>query len=447
MDWKQIILILSTLIITIVFYLQHGRMPSKFRRETMNAPSVTNKRDGFTATIENMEDFDPVCDNPYSDPKNLPLREYYIKSCFNSAYDGNDVSCSSIVARIEEGYRFIDLNVFPSEGKLYVGFSHGNTPNMDSGSLLFTDALQCIANNAFIPPTTPSAGAASWDYTTSPIIVHIRVFRKPDSTIDVIAEVAKIINPNSPEVPQPSYSAKYHVKDKMPIKVDSCTPLSEISGKMLFAVNAQNMIEVYTKPGNFEDQILPGTKNAVSLFANMVTGTRSFPAFYRYTDVLTTGRENTLMKNSNDLNSYHTNVRYMLLALPHPQDDRVQPNIQKFALNTSILVLPMRVYLGDGVGENLALNNHIFKYNSTSFVPASKLQMSIETYVPLNPREFYGQSDNSIKDKTADIPSPPKPSDSTVNAILIGSGVALGIFAFTFLVISMASTGADKQSQ
>ena len=430
MDWKQIVIILSVLIIVTVFY-------QKYQHKTIS--------------LENMDDFNPVCNNPYSDPTNLPLREYYIKSCFNSAYDGNDVSCSTIKSRIEEGYRFIDLNVFSSENKLYVGFSHGNTPNMDSGSLLFTDALDCIANSAFIKPSNPSAGAASWDYTKSPIIVHIRAFRKPDSTVDVIAEVAKIINPNlgitsNDKVSEPSYSQKRYVDDKnMPIQVNSCTPLLDISGKMLFAVNAQNMIEVYTKPGNFEDQIPTTTTKAAASFANMVTGTRSFPTFYRYTDVLTTGRENTLMKNSNDLNSYNTNVRYMILALPHPQDDRVQPNIQKFALNTSILVLPMRVYLGDGVGENLALNNHIFKYNNTSFVPAAKLQMSIEKYVPLNPREFYGQSDNSIQNKTADIPSPPKPSDSTVNAILIGSGVALGIFAFTFLMITIVPSSTNTQ--
>jgi hypothetical protein len=69
----------------------------------------------------------------------------------------------------------------------------------------------------------------------------------------------------------------------------------------------------------------------------------------------------------------------MIIVYPHPTDERPQPDIELFALNCSALILPMRVYLGDDSG-NLAMNTHIFNYNQSAFVPASKLQLTIENY-------------------------------------------------------------------
>jgi hypothetical protein len=388
MDWKHILLILSVLIIVIVFYLQHGRMPSKFRREatntegmvgSMNTPIANKQRDGFTSKNTN------TCNNSYSDPKNLPLREYYVKASFNTAYDGNDVSCSTIITRLAEGYRFIDFNVFSASGDVYVGFSQGNTPTLDSASLKLSDALQCIAKHAFVKPTTPPASAVSWDYTDLPLIISIRVFRSATSTVDVISSVANIINPtsgstSSGKVSAPAYSSNYYLNEKnMPVQVDSCTPLSKISKKIIFTMNIENILEVYTPNAEFASNVPDATKTAANTFVNFYTGGHTCPAYYRYTDTSLTSRTNTLMKNNDDLNSYQTNVRYMMIVFPHPLDANVQPDVQLFALNCSVLLLPMRVYLGDDSGK-LALNTFIFDYNKTAFVPASKLQLTINNY-------------------------------------------------------------------
>jgi hypothetical protein len=64
---------------------------------------------------------DISCSNAYADSNTLPLREYVIKACYNSAYDPNNspkLSALNLETRIAEGYRFIDLNVFSSEGKM-----------------------------------------------------------------------------------------------------------------------------------------------------------------------------------------------------------------------------------------------------------------------------------------------------------------------------------------
>lgn len=384
MDWKQIILALAILIISIVFYRQFQTgCGAKFRMEGMTTQTNTD----FVES-SNVKKSEHSCNNSYKDPHDLPLREYYIKSCYNSAYDGNDVSCSNIINRLTEGYRFLDFNVFSSEQEVYVGFSKNNTPQpLSHGNLKFSDALECIAKHAFVKPTDPPAGAVSWDYTSLPLFINIRVFRGPKSTVDIISSVANVINPNSgasgasaAKVSQPTLSSHYHVGDKnMPIKVDSCTTLSSVSKKIIFTMNIQNILEVYTPSAEFASNVPAPTIAAVNSFVNFLTGGSTCPAFYRYNDVSLTSRTNTLMRNTDDMKSYQTNIRYMIIVYPHPTDEQSQPNIELFALNCSVLILPMRVYLGDDSG-NLALNTHIFNYNQSAFVPASKLQLTIENH-------------------------------------------------------------------
>ena len=385
MDWKRIILFASILIISVVFYqqFQAGCSAKRDKREGMEAQSKTD----FVENA-NAKKTDNACNNSYKDPKDLPMREYYIKSCYNSAYDGNDVSCSTIINRLAEGYRFLDFNVFSSEQEVYVGFSKNNTPEpLSNGNLKFSDALECIAKHAFVKPSDPPAGAVSWDYTSLPLFLNIRVFRGPKSTLDIVSSVANIINPNSgtsggssAKVSQPTLSSHYHIGDKnTPIKVDSCTTLSSISRKIIFTMNIQNILEVYTPSAEFASNIPQPTIAAINSFVNFLTGGNTCPAFYRYNDASLTSRTNTLMRASDDLKSYQTNLRYMIIVYPHPTDERPQPDIELFALNCSALILPMRVYLGDDSG-NLAMNTHIFNYNQSAFVPASKLQLTIENY-------------------------------------------------------------------
>jgi hypothetical protein len=115
MTFKYIILILSIVVLFIVFYKQYevGRSHlGVFTEEPMTGQGGCSSQEEQTPP--------PSCTNDYSESKSLPLREYCVKASFNSAYDGNDVSGSTLVTRIEEGYRFIDLNVFPAADNVYV---------------------------------------------------------------------------------------------------------------------------------------------------------------------------------------------------------------------------------------------------------------------------------------------------------------------------------------
>lgn len=355
-----------------------------------NAPVTTQTASSSRSTLTN--EHPELCNSDYRESKNLPLREYYIKSSFNTAFDGNDVSCSTIIARLAEGYRFIDFNVFSASGDVFVGFSKGNTPSLDmnSGKLRFSEALECIAKNAFTSPesTDTPPNQVKWSYAELPIFVNLRVFRAPGSTIDIISNIANIINPNSGSttagaVSQPSYSMFYYLDPatNMPKKVDSCTPLSDLSKKIIFTMNIENVLEVYTPSAEYASQVPDATIAAMNSFANFLTGGHTCPAYYNYTDAIQslTSRTNVLMKNDDDLKSYRTNIRHMIIVFPHPKDTENQPDIRKFAINCSALILPMRTYLADN-GKNLALTTSIFDQHKSGFVPAVKLAGYINNF-------------------------------------------------------------------
>jgi len=366
-----------------------GSSSKEASKPSSNNPATTQISSYSGASNGDQE----YCKNAnYTEFENLPLREYYIKSSFNTAFDGKDVSCSTIIARLAEGYRFIDFNVFSASGDVFVGFSKGNTPSLDmnSGKLRFSEALECIAKHAFTKPqsTDTPPNQVKWSYTDSPVFVNIRVFRALGSTIDIISSIANIINPNSGStnegaVSQPSYSMFYHLDPatNMPKKVDSCTLLSDLGKKIIFTMNIENVLEVYTPYAEYASQVPDATIAAMNSFVNFLTGGHTCPAYYNYTDAIQslTSRTNVLLKNDDDLKSYRTNIRHMIIVFPHPKDTENQPDIRKFTINCSALILPVRTYLPDN-GKNLALNTSIFDQGGSGFVPAVKLGGYIKNF-------------------------------------------------------------------
>lgn len=402
MDWKTILLFAAILVIVVVFYLQFQAGCSAKKREegldtmfgNIVAKNETVKTDADTAAVASMLKTAALTNSPgscpdadYSDPNNLPLREYYIKSSFNSAYQGGDVSIDGIAARLSEGYRFLDFNLYSASGQeVFVGFSQGNTPMGGSGNLRFSEALKYVTSNAFIKPTKQNiATQVSWDYTKRPLIINLRVFRAPGSAIDIVANIANIINPNAGlkpgaknAVPSPSYSSNYYVDSMsgMATKIDGCTTLGSIGPRILFTMNIENILQVYTPSGEFAQFVPEPTIAAMNTFVNFFSGGSTCVAFYKYTDPSLTSRTKTLTKTNDDMKSYQTNVQHMSIVFPHPTDDNVQPDIKRFALDSSVLLLPMRTYIGSDA--NLSLNTRIFNDSQDAFVPASKLRASIE---------------------------------------------------------------------
>jgi hypothetical protein len=365
MTLKYLFLILSIVVIFVIFYSQYNF--GKCQIENMDT-NIGNSDNSVAET----------CSGDYTVSTDLPLKEYCVKSSFNTACSGKDVSEETLLKRIKEGYRFIDLNVFSASGDVYVGFSPDNSPSLTSNKLLLSDALKCIGDNAFSSGTVFESTMSN--ISKYPVFVHIRVYRPKDSITDIIANVAKTVTGG--KTSPPVYSQNYLLdSDRTPLQIDGCTPLSTLMGKMVFSMDILNILEIYA-PVNYQSAstIPPETIESLQTFVNILSGGSTFPAFYRYTDDSLVYRTNTLgISNSSIKGSLKTNVKYMYICFPHPNDVSklvtpinkkatgvIQPDIKSFLLSRSIQFIPLRIYLADA---NVKTYTDLFDTIGTPFAP------------------------------------------------------------------------------
>jgi hypothetical protein len=354
MTLKYIFLILSIIVILAVFYRQ-------INRGQLHIESMTTTSDNPSPT---------ECENSYKDSKDLPLKEYFVKSSFNSAYDGKNISEANILSIIQEGYRFIDLNVFSASGDVYVGYSPDNAPVTVSDKLLLSTALECINKNAFNPTTKFNPKLK--DVHKYPVFVHIRVYRPLNSTVDIISNVVDVVN-GKPGTNPPIYSTNYlRNADNKPVHLETCSTLSKIMGKLVFSMDVVNVLQIYS-PGVNKVTDVPNTSTkSLQSFVNIVTGGGTMPAFYKYSDpVLTNGRLNKLGISDSAVNgTLKSNVKYMYIVFPHPDDGTTQPDVKHLILNCSVQFIPIRTYLAGSEVDNY---NRIFDEVGAPIIPMTNV--------------------------------------------------------------------------
>jgi hypothetical protein len=392
---KYTLLILSISVLIFIFYRQYDFIQRQ--REYMTATTTPNASDSpYNQTDDSSSQMNGLdkgglsknsvtCSTNFSDSKNLPLKECCVKSSFNSAYDGTDVSIDALKQRIQEGYRFIDLNVFSADGEVYVGYSADNAPALISKKLLLSDALKQINDAAF--SSTTAFDSHFKDVAWYPMFVHIRVYRTPNSKIDILSNVEKIINGSTSS--PPSYTTNYlRGSDGHPIQINDCVSVSTLSRKIIFSMDILNILEIYA-PVSYQNAstVPPETIKSLQKFVNILTGGSTFPAFYRYTEDSLVYRTTKLAINDESMKgSLKTNVSKMYISFPHPDDVSksrningsgvIQPDVASFLLDRSIQFTPLRVYLADA-----NLNNYIkmFEMIGTPFAPMAHVYQYLNT--------------------------------------------------------------------
>jgi hypothetical protein len=268
--------------------------------------------------------------------------------------------------------------VFSASGEVYVGYSPDNAPTLMSNKLLLSDALKCISENAFSKTAKDFANTNLANIGSYPIFVHIRVYRTPNSTVDIISKVADVITGKSSNT-KPQYTSNYLLENTgIPKKVDGCTNLSSIMGKIVFSMDILNILEIYAPPGYQSAVTLPNeTKNAMQSFVNILVGGNTWVAFYQYTSDTLNDRTIKLGLGDSSINgSLKTNIKNMYISFPHPYDVSttssknekntgiIQPDVRKFVLERSIQFIPLRVYLADPMVKKY---NDIFNDIGTPF--------------------------------------------------------------------------------
>jgi hypothetical protein len=332
-------------------------------------PSSTSSTDPNPTTPKAPSIFDTTaCQNEYSDVSTLPLKEYMIKSSFNSAYDGTNVSLATLEQCMAEGYRYLDFDLYCASGStVYCGFSQNNAPgykrDLSAPSLLFSEVLTSIKKNAFLKsslPYTPSVPTAVGvptiqdTYSTFPIFVHLRIYRSAGSTVDIIKHMLSYLDNDPRYLREP---------DGIATKINGCTSLDQIGPKIVFSMDIANILQVYApteKPSM--DEIDPTTRSNLDTFVNVFTGGSTFRAFYSYEDANMDTRTKTLRVLDS---GKQTNVVNWYIVYPYPTDID-NPDPRRLVMTNSIQTIPNRRYMP---GPNYNAYLRLFDSQGTPFVP------------------------------------------------------------------------------
>jgi hypothetical protein len=102
---------------------------------------------------------------------NFYLKEYFIKSSYNSAYSGTSVSINNVKDILKRGCRFLDFEVFYIDGKAQVAYSTDNYRiNIDSdNSILLSNVFDTLITDGFA--NAPNSG--------DPLLIQLRIKSKP----------------------------------------------------------------------------------------------------------------------------------------------------------------------------------------------------------------------------------------------------------------------------
>lgn len=224
----------------------------------------------------------------------LPIREFIVKSSYNSAISGLYASTDALKLTLERGCRFIDFEIFSRNDIEYVSYSGDpeyksmGTENVSENRLKLADALNTAAGSAFSSPT-PS--------TNDPLFILLRI---KDNTEPAYKRIAKRINTAFSER---LFNGTFN----------SGTPLRDLRGRVvvfLDTLSAPKWNE-YDKCGSNPTECLDNV-------INLEAGTTNFP-LYVYSDLLSLPSIK-VNRNTSDLK---TDINSFMIVQP-PQFDAIK---------------------------------------------------------------------------------------------------------------------------
>ena len=268
---------------------------------------------------------------------NNSLRNFCIKSSFNSAATGSYVSQGMVKYVLSRGCRFLDFEVFIKDGQAIVAYSsslydpsytHFTSLNP---SLSLAGVFQTIMSNAF-NQTAPNPG--------DPLFIQLRVKTYLSSAY---SEIAKIISAN--------------LSDRLyKGVVTPDTDLGDLLGKIVIVFDKSS------SPGYDNYSVCaPSNLSCTSLkpLVNMVSGS----------DVVRIYKENDLMMQST--NPPDPYVYLMRIVMPQSVFlmNIVNSDSQYLIKNYGAQIILQAFYVND---EKLAVYENMFKKYNSAFVPITK---------------------------------------------------------------------------
>ena len=173
------------------------------------------------------------------------LNMYHIKSSYNSAYSGKDISTDMVLYLLHRGYRFLDFEIYydyPSEKmanpnntpikKAVVAFADGSTTSKNN--LELKDILEIIHLNAF----------SNASNNNDPLFIQIRPMYNIPTSKDTADEKNKKIGENTQLNTQIEQALSVFTSYKYNDAVDGLTPIKKLFKKVIIIMD--NVSNPYT---------------------------------------------------------------------------------------------------------------------------------------------------------------------------------------------------------
>ena len=283
----------------------------------------------------------------------LPIREFLVKSSYNSAISGDYANKEMIRILLERGVRLLDFEIYTASNNIeYVSLSNEqdfvmDTLNTDSDRLSFATAMSTVTAYSFITPS-PSPN--------DPLFLSLRVKNnlKGPELKAVYERIAKILNVNFDK-------RLYQDADGRAIEVNGSTSLKDIMGKIVIIFDTEN------KLSNYDTLCSNGATHECSEiypFVNIPANVAGGLPIYHYEDITTKHHEPVLLQRDSD----GTTINTFVMVIP-PVNNAIQLPSPREVINSCYP--QFLLYKFHIKNANLEEYENIFNIAKSAFVPIS----------------------------------------------------------------------------
>lgn len=282
---------------------------------------------------------------------NHPIRQYCIKSSYNTALSGNYVSVDAIKYVLSRGCRFIDFEIFLIDDEAQVAYTDDPTFTTvtTKNYISLNEALKHVAIHGFSSPSPNMR---------DPLFIQFRIKSKNPKIFNLVGMAVD------------NYlSTKLHRG-----KVTGNTILSELMGKAVLIID-RSFSPTYNKDEHYPKCFANSESNHdchnLSQYVNIESGT-SFLRNYTYHDLL---NQLTTPPVITDYDSFETDVSLFRVVQPDKQYSS-NPSSGDFIKNFGVQFITNRFYIKD---SNLILYEKFFSKYMTAFIPFAMMISDIST--------------------------------------------------------------------
>lgn len=263
---------------------------------------------------------------------NLPLREFCIKSSYNSAYSGSYMGLDTIKYVLSRGCRFLDFELYFINNGACVGYSDDGYNMLSKNTLTLSDTLGCVMSNAFSAPS-PNLG--------DPLFVQLRIRSSDTSMYDEVSSaITSTIGPRL-------YTGK----------VDGNTMINDLMGKIVLIIDQKVSGDYANYP-----KCNAGDAGCVNLgtLTNMESNTAPLFKYSNVQMMNLLSNPPTMMKNK------QSDVVVLRMTEPMASSETINPNNAYLIQNYGTQIVENRFYVKDTA---LTKYEDFFRENKSALVP------------------------------------------------------------------------------